>query len=194
VKRFIINRQHIPALPDWQGSILTVTFTKGAGDQTSSYRSLILPASGLTFTDNSGSIPLPTGVINNTTLGRYEYTDSTGVVGGSNGHIITADDGGLAAASTFISVSNPTVTEDDVGTNVTLRFVLSRSGDGQPPISYSAFTTSAGTATPNVDFTPFSQSGTINSGQSINLDVTVIGDAVAENDETVDMQVDASWA
>jgi hypothetical protein len=87
----------------WQ-SVPTVTFTKGAGNQTFNYRGLVAPASGLTFTDNSSTVALPAGVVDNLSLGRYEYTDSIGVVGGSNGHVITADDGAGAGGSDWAAI------------------------------------------------------------------------------------------
>lgn len=148
--------------------------------------------------DSKGATDLITKVAGTLVTGlSYDQTNKriiyngTGPIAGSNGHQLMADD---IAPSTLVSISSPQVTEGDTGQNVTLRFVLSRSTDGRPPISYSAATTSAGTATPSVDFTPFSQSGTISAGQSINLDVVVIGDVISEGDETVDMQVTLAWA
>jgi hypothetical protein len=95
-------------------------------------------------------------------------------------------------AESLLSLSTPSVVEGDSGT-VTLRFVLSRAADGYGPIAYSARTTTAGTATENTDFRAYAFAGTINSGGSVNLDVVVISDVDEEDDETVQMQVTASW-
>lgn len=95
-------------------------------------------------------------------------------------------------AEQYLSLSSPSVVEGDSGTSV-LRFVLSRGADGKGDINYTAATTNDGTATAGVDFTAFSSSGTISASQSINLDVSVIGDTDIESNETVVMRVTGAW-
>ncbi len=72
------------SIPVWQ-TVPTVTFVQGTASYFD-YGALVTNAQTIT----KNGIALPSGVTNNTSLRRYVY-DGVGAVGGTNGHILTAD-------------------------------------------------------------------------------------------------------
>lgn len=87
----------------------------------------------------------------------------------------------------LLSMANQSLAEGDVG-STNMRFPLVRQADGYPPIAFD-YATSPGSATPGVDYTHTSGSGTIGSGQTFNIDVPILGDTDDESDETFQLRV-----
>jgi Ca2+-binding RTX toxin-like protein len=87
-----------------------------------------------------------------------------------------------------LAVDSPSVTEGNTGTRA-LTFTLTRGGDLSQPATVS-YSTAPGTATPNDDFIPTAGTVTFAAGQAIaTVTVTILGDTLAEADETVILNV-----
>lgn len=93
----------------------------------------------------------------------------------------------------LLSISNQQLTEGDSGTT-NMTFTLSRAADGYGDIDFD-YETADVTATAGVDYTATSGSDTISSGESININVPIIGDADVESNETFTLRIfNIAWA
>jgi Calx-beta domain-containing protein len=90
-------------------------------------------------------------------------------------------------AATLLSMANRSLTEGDSGTT-NMTFSLVRGSDPWGPIAFD-YQTIAGTAQAGVDYTAVSGSGTISSGQTVNINVPIIGDVEDESDETFTLRI-----
>jgi len=136
--------------------------------------------------NNTLNISVPAGASLGTSFARFRLTTATGTnITGSaaDGEV---EDYQVSVITNAYSISSPTVTEGSVPNTVVLNFVISRlDNTNAGSVDYSAPT---GTATAGTDYVSI-PSGTINFGAGGNfsetVSVTVNGDAVVEDDETV---------
>lgn len=93
----------------------------------------------------------------------------------------------LPYPESLLSMANQSQAEGNSG-SANMRFPLVRQADGYPSIKFD-YQTEPGSATPGVDYTHTSGSGTIASGQTVNIDVPILGDTDVESDETFSVRV-----
>lgn len=90
-------------------------------------------------------------------------------------------------AATLLTLANRSLTEGNSGTT-NMTFQLVRGSDVWGTIAFD-YETINGTATAGVDYTSTTGSGTITSGQTVNINVPIIGDTAAEGDEAFTLRV-----
>lgn len=87
----------------------------------------------------------------------------------------------------LLSMANAQLSEGDSG-SANMTFALVRAADVYRAISFSYETIDV-TATAGSDYTAVSSSGQITSGQTFNINVPILGDAVVESDETFTVRI-----
>lgn len=93
----------------------------------------------------------------------------------------------LPDPASFLTLGDETLSEGDASTT-NMTFQLVRAADGYGDIEFD-YETVAVTATPGVDYTHVSGSDVISSGETIDIDVPIIGDTDVESDETFQLRI-----
>lgn len=140
---------------------------------------------------NALSISVPAGASSGNTFARFRLTTATGTLATGTAADGEVEDYEVGIVSNSYSISSPTVTEGSAPNTVVLNFVISRlDNTSMGSVNYSA---PGGTATAGTDYVTI-PSGTINFAANGNtsetVSVTVNGDAIVEDNETVVITLD----
>jgi len=111
----------------------------------------------------------------------------TGLIAGKSFGPAVASLRGIGNLESLLSMANRSLTEGNSGTT-NMTFALVRGADPYGLITFS-YQTIDGTATAGSDYTAVSGTSTIASGQTVNINVPIIGDTNVEADETFTLRV-----
>lgn len=136
--------------------------------------------------NNALSISVPAGASSGNTFARFRLTTATGTLATGTAADGEVEDYEVSIVSNSYSISSPTVTEGNAPNTAVLNFVISRlDNTSMGSVNYSA---PGGTATAGTDYVTI-PGGTINFAANGNMSetvsITVNGDAIVEDNETV---------
>ncbi|MEQ1745939.1 MAG: Calx-beta domain-containing protein [Saprospiraceae bacterium] len=136
--------------------------------------------------DNALSFAVPGGATLGTSFARFRLSSATGLTPTGNAADGEVEDYQVDILSNSYSISSPMVTEGDAPGTKILKFIISRSDNTNAgSVDYSA---PSGTASSGTDYQVFA-SGTANftagGDMSTEVSVTVNGDGIVEDNETV---------
>lgn len=178
------------SVPSSSDRVFALTTTDGTATAPADYQAIAAGAQSVTFAAGAISQTFVVQVVGDT----QPETDETFTVTLTPTNPAGA---GVSATATIVnddqpvvSIANAQVTEG-TGSNATLSFTVSLSSPALAPVSVS-FATSNGSATAPADYTAASGTVTFAAGQQTRpIAITVIGDALVEPDETLQVTLSA---